>query len=250
MRFSNILLVHDPDISHSLAWSRAITLARNEHATLTICHVVDAIPPMVLRTITAVTPGEMMDTVVARRFVQIERAIDSANAKDLSIEIKVLVGRPEIEIARLVEENRHDLVIKPIYGRRDRAIERADRRLLRMCPCPVWLVGGGSETEDGPILAALDRPGANGEGAELNEHILEVSRSVALAEFRRLHVVHAWHLTGESHLRARGTPASELELDRMILQEEARLMGWLRQTVYAAKSESQRIATDFLAPNL
>jgi hypothetical protein len=36
----------------------------------------------------------------------------------------------------------------------------------------------------------------------LNCKILEMSTSLALAEFSELHIVHAWRLFGESHFRS------------------------------------------------
>ena len=250
MRFSNILLVLNSDTDHSLAMRRAIALARNEFATLTICDVVDRIPASYLRKISIITPREIMDSVIAMKFERIEKAIKFHKTNDVSIEIKVLVGKPHVEIARQVTANRHDLVIKSIAGPRTHSIKKADRDLMRNCSCPVWLVNNADQTNNDCILAALDMPVDGGTNAELNEHILEVSRSIALAEFRRLHIVHAWHLLEEGHMRVRGGAATKLELDRMILHEAAKRMRWLRNTVKESRSDSQRIANEYLAPEL
>jgi nucleotide-binding universal stress UspA family protein len=113
----------------------------------------------------------------------------------------------------------------------------------------VWLVNGENVTGGGAILVAMDMPESE-TGNELNDSILSVSKSIALAEFRTLHIVHAWQLTGESHMRARGGVATNAEVDRLVKRERARRMAWLRETVNKAKSESERIATEYLAPDL
>jgi nucleotide-binding universal stress UspA family protein len=250
MRFSNILLFLDSDTGYSLALRRAIALARNEFATLTICDVVDRVPANFLRNITGVTPQEVMDSVVASKFKRIEKAIQSCETKGVSIEVKVLVGKPHLKISRLVITDHHDLVIKSIAGPKANSIKKSDRELMRSCPCPVWLVNDADQSENDCVLAALDMPVDGGVSAEMNQHILEAARSIALAEFRRLHVVHAWHLVEEGHMKARGGAATELELDRMILHEAAKRMSWLQDTVKTSRSDSQRIANDYLAPEL
>lgn len=250
MRFSKLLLFLDSNTGYSLALRRAIALAKNEFATLTICDVVDRIPANFRRNNTTATPREIMDSVVAAKVKRIEKAIQSCDTKGVPIETKVLVGKPHLEISRYVIANHYDLVIKSIAGPKANSIKRSDRELMRSCPCPVWLVNDADQSNNDCVLAALDMPVDGGVSIEMNEHILEAARSIALAEFRRLHIVHAWHLAEEGHMRARGGAATELELDRMILHEAAKRMRWLRDTVKTSRSDSQRIANDYLAPEL
>jgi nucleotide-binding universal stress UspA family protein len=250
MRFSNILLILDSHSGHSLALRRAITLAKSEFATLTICDVVERIPVSLHRSLTMVTPQEVMDSLVAERVKRIHTAIESSETKGIPIKVTVLVGKPHLEIAKQVVSNHHDLVIKSITGTKPNSVEKSDRELMRICPCPVWLVNDADQSKDQIILAALDMPVDGGVSAGMNEHILEAARSIALADFRRLHVVHAWYLVEESHMKARGGEAARLELDRMQLGEAARRMNWLEKTVIASKSESERIANEYLKPEL
>ncbi|HNP36854.1 MAG TPA: universal stress protein [Woeseiaceae bacterium] len=253
MRFSNILLLLDSGSGHALALRRAVALARSEGAALTLCGVVNSIPARLQRKIVAITPSELTDIAITVEQERIEKLLGRIDASDIVTNIKVLVGKPHLEIAREVRLNRHDLVIKSITGRRalrSLSARREDKELLRNCPCPVWLVNTNDNKDSGCILAALDMPAEGTARGGLNEHIIEVATSIALAEFRELHFVHAWYLTGEGHMRSRGTAAANLEIDRMIAREATKRMMWLQDAVNASSSDSDRIATDFLAPEL
>ncbi len=253
MRFSNILLLLDTEARRSAALDRAIAFARNESAALTICAVVDSIPANNLRLITALTPGEMLDSVVAATLDRLETLAHEVKARGVTADVRVLVGKAHTEVARLVRSSNHDLVVKPVVDRgsvRARAERRESTNLMRHCPCPVWLVSAKDFNGDSPIIAALDMPEEGDTNSELNEHILRVARSIALTEFRPLHIVHAWRLFGEGHLRARGDARSNRAVDRMVEREAAKRAEWLQKTVGFAQSESGRIAMDFVAPEL
>lgn len=253
MKFSNILLVLDPGVGNELALERAIQLARNLNAKLTVCDVVDSIPTDYRRLVTAITPRELAASVVAKKRERIEGLLGTVDSDGVSIDTEILTGKAHTEIARLVRDGRYDLVIKPIAEQRvmrTRTVSRENRELIKHSPCPVWLVNVADLSDDGCIIAALDMPGKDENGAQLNEEILHTARSIALATFRPLHVVHAWTLAGEGHLRARGTVETIREVDRMVAAEGAKRMAWLRSTVYSTESDSAEIATDYLAPVL
>ena len=61
---------------------------------------------------------------------------------EIEIDIKILIGKPFLEIVREVLNNGHDLVIKTAQtaGLYARVFGNSDIDLLRKCPCPVWLV--------------------------------------------------------------------------------------------------------------
>lgn len=253
MRFSNILLALDSDAGNELALERALQLARKENARLTVCAVVDPMPGHYGRLITSITPRELTDSIVADRLELIEALLATVDTGDLSVDTKVLLGRAHTEVARLARDGQYDLVIKPIAGRRAmraRSITREHRELMRQCPCPVWLVNVSDLLEDSCIVAALDMPDDGAISTPVNEHILQVARSIALATFRPLHVVHAWTLPGEGHLRARGSAESALEVNRMVAREAARRMTWLHNAVHTSRTNDERIANKYLAPEL
>ncbi len=253
MRFSNILLVLDTDFCRTPALDRAVALVRNERAALTLCSVVDSIPANDLRTITAITPAEMLDSAVTATRNRLTTLADEMSAIGIPTKLQVLVGKAHTEIARLVHSSNYDLVIKPVaeHGTTRARVERRENtNLMRHCPCPVWLVSAENPGSEGAIIAAIDMPDEADTNSELNENILRVARSIALAEFRPLHVVHAWRLFGEGHLRARGDARANLAVDQMVKREAAKRAIWLRETVSFARSESERLAIEFVAPKL
>ena len=253
MRFTNILLVLDSGVGNSFALERALRLARIENAKLTVCDVVESIPGDYRRLIMAITPHELTESIVADRHENIDALLASIDSKGVSVDTRVLTGKAHIEIAKLVKRHDYDLVIKPIVSQRaarTRTIARRHRELMRHCPCPVWLVNVADLSEDSCVIAALDMPHDGEISTRLNEEILKIARSIALATFRPLHIVHTWTLSGEGHLRARGTTESNREVDAMVAREAANRMAWLRATVFTTRSDSEEIATDYLAPKL
>ena len=194
-----------------------------------------------------------MDLVLSDKYERIRKLLRRVDIGGLDVKTAVIAGKPYVEISNQVKKHGHDLVLKSVANRpasRSRSITRDDRDLLRNCPCPVWLVNALSKTNNGCIVAAIDKPEEGGTDDVLNRHILEVARSIALAEFRELHIVHAWQLFGESHLRARGTAAAALEVDRMTVREMTSRMDWLARTANHAETDSHRAAVDYLAADL
>ncbi|WP_156762695.1 universal stress protein [Woeseia oceani] len=253
MRFANILLLLDSTNGHMRALDRAAALARNEGAALTVCGVVNSVPTDYIRNMMVVTFRELTDIAVEIERERLKKLVKTLDAKDLSISIKVLVGRPHSVVSRAARLNGHDLIIKSTCGRRtlrSLAAHREDRDLLRFSPCPVWLVSSADGFDQGCILAAIGMPDRGPLLTELDSYILAKAAAIALAEFRELHVVHAWQLSHEGHMRSFGTKAANLEVDRMIAREAALRTNGLRRAIEATTSESARIATDFLAPHL
>jgi nucleotide-binding universal stress UspA family protein len=249
-RFSNILLVLSPDSENTAALRRAIALARKENAVLTVCEVVDSVPKHFRRSIVSVTPRELTDAIIAEKFSRIEKLIGSADPADVAVCVNVLVGKLDVEVARAVRENEHDLVILSIDGRydlRSTTARRRDEKLIRSCPCPVWVVNSKDLNKHSRVLAALNMDPVND---ELNENILKTAIAVALAEFRQLHIVHAWQLPGESHMRARGSAASIAEVDGMVNRESQRRKQWMRDTITAPRHNLDRAAIEFLSPEV
>lgn len=252
-RFSNILLVLNSDSENTAALRRAIALARNENAVLTVCEVVDTVPRDYRRSIVSITPRELTDVLIADKYSRIEKLIGFADAADVAFCVNVLVGRYHVEVARAVRENGHDLVILSIDGRYDlrtAAARRRDENLIRSCPCPVWVVNSKDLNKHSRVLAALDMDPQDPVNDELNESILRTAVAVALAEFRQLHIVHAWQLAGEGHMRARGTAASIAEVDGMVNRESQKRMQWLRDTTTAPRHNLDRVAIEFLSPEI
>ena len=233
-RFSNILLVVDERTDHSAALSRGIALANNNQASITVCAVVDTVPGEVQMGVIAVTPQEVLDIAVAGKRAWLDDAVTSAAADGVSIDTKVLVGKPFLEIIREVLRDDHDLVIKcsdPDRSLREVFFSSTDKHLMRKCPCPVWIIKPTERPKYLRVLAAVDQDPNEPIKDELNRQILELSSSMALAEYGEAHVVHAWELFGEDIIRSRSWDFTETEFDAMLEEESAARRQWLEKLV-------------------
>ena len=101
-------------------------------------------------------------------------------------------------------------------------------KLLRYCPCPVWVTKAESETDTTSILVATDL-------SPVGEHAVQVAVAMAKAEDAELHIVHAVEYPLERPLRLSQALPEEIERYR----EEVRAT--------AEKTLNQQLQTDDMA---
>ena len=250
-RFKKILFVVEPDVDTSTALKRAIAFAINNQASLSMISVVKELPLNRNMAIVAVTPAELMDSVVAETQDQLADMANDATSDDgLQISINVLVGRPFLEIIREVIRNDHDLVIKST-GKHERFKEilfsSTDMHLMRKCPCPVWIIKPADHEHYHRVLAAVDHDLEDSATDTLNQQILEMSSSLAISEFSELHIVHVWRLVHEDHLRSPRLGYADVDVDAMAQEEEDERRRWLEHLVDTFGGPS---AIEYLGPEL
>jgi nucleotide-binding universal stress UspA family protein len=202
--FRHILCVVQPEESGRPTLERAVSLAENNQARLT---VVDVIAP------TAADPrmfhgGEPLadaQRTAASERLQALRSFAGAYEQRVQLECAVLSGSVFLEVIRAVLRGGHDLVLKsaenPTFV--ERLFGSDDMHLLRKCPCPVWLTRADDKSNYASILAAVD---FNPERADptveaLNRSIIELACSLAVSDFAQLHLVHVWEVPGETMIR-------------------------------------------------
>lgn len=125
----------------------------------------------------------------------------------------------------------HDLVMKTLTPDEDgpgAALDPLDTRLIRQCPCPVWLADATQARPLRRILAAVDPVVEERVGQAAR--ILSMAGAVAAAAKAELHVLHAWVAYGESLLRPRTSPEElreyvESEREDAIARVEKTLAG-------------------------
>ena len=242
-RFSNILLVVDERTDHSAALTRGATLASNNQSRLTVCTIIDTIPSEVRLGVITITPREVLDIATAKTQGWLDDAVSSVATDGIPVETKVLVGKPFIEIIRQVLREDHDLVIKSAdadSGLREILFSSTDKHLMRKCPCPVWIVKPTEQQNYTRILAAVDQDPEEPVKDALNRQILEMSTSMALAEYGEAHIVHAWEVFGEALLRSHKWDFSESEFEAMLDEEAAGRRRWLEEIVnkYGTSADS------------
>ena len=206
-RFKNILCVMESEDACQSALERAMTLAENNQATVTVATVTEHLELSGGMPGGGSVPSDLQDRVTAAQTQWLQTLVEPYRER-IEVNTLVLMGTPFLEIIRDVLRNGRDLVIKcpesPDWL--DRFLAGDDMHLLRKCPCPVWLVKPETSASYQRILAAVDvddsyPPEELKTRQALNTMIMELAGSMAVSEFAELHVVHAWHAFGENSLR-------------------------------------------------
>ncbi len=256
-RFKNILYVVTPGLnSDEAALARAVILARNNQARLTVIEIIDEIPANTKLLDRVLSSKELQAKVVAAHQEQLA-ALVAPWTKEVEIETKIETGIPFLETIHEVLQHNRDLVIKTAEGSGflDRLFCSDDMHLLRKCPCPVWLVKPEAPKAYRRILAAVDvddsyPPQELETHRQLNLQILKMASSLALSEFAELHVVNAWQAIGESAMRHAFVDAPEEKI-RAYLNDvrqthEQRLNALMDETINTLGRE----ALDFIKPQI
>jgi len=250
-RFSNIVFVAESGADDVAAFRQAVALANNNQAQLTVVGLVDALGK---QRANADTPtSKLLDAIVEQRCEQLQMLIQSASTSGPKIEVKVLVGMGFIEIIREVLRHKRDLVIKCVEnteGFGQRLFASTDMKLMRKCPCPLWLIKSTQHEGYREILAAVGYDPDDTQADALNRQILEMATSLALSDFAQLHVVHAWRFAHESFFRSRRVSFTDSDVDAMVQKEEDIRSGWLEALVNKNSTAHGKEVVDYLKPQL
>jgi universal stress protein E len=144
--------------------------------------------------------------LVAYRAEHLAALAASLASSGLQVDSKVLRGRPADALTREVRERGYDLVLRS-HGRSSPAqperFGAIDMQLLRICPCPLWLVGAKPDHQPLRILLALHANPANPIEQRLNRRIVDAACSAAGPAPCTYTAVQAWDAFGEQLLRSR-----------------------------------------------
>ncbi len=248
-RFKNILCVVAPDSDNHIALERAVDLAGNNQAYLTVVKVIDEISSGM-----KLLNRDFREKIIAGHQKELQELVAPWNKKN-RIQSQVLIGIPFLEIIREVLRNKRDLVIKTAEsgGLLDRVFGSDDMHLLRKCPCPVWLVKPKSPKTYRRILAAVDiddyySPEELKTRHLLNIQILEMAASLALSEFAELYIVHAWDDIGEKAMRHPFADMPEDKITAYAEEEKQRHKQKLNELVTDTLNKLGQLATEYLKP--
>ena len=203
-RFKNILLITNKNDMNSPDIQRAVSLARSNAANLTIADVVLDLPFMHHQLKSSPGIESVLSGLAEKRLKELKLMAKELSTK-MDIKPLVLQGKPFMEIIRVVMQQKCDLVIKisePEKSFTAKIFGSTDFRLLRKCPCPVWLLKPDTSFSFHSILAAvaLETFNEDEELDDLNQQILEMATSLALKESSELHIVHALKVFGKDLL--------------------------------------------------
>lgn len=196
-RFKNILAVYNDAIGAEDALTQAAALAKSNRARLTL---VDVLHP------STSTPEQRKE-----REKCLQRTVNHLKLDGVEkTSFRLLTGIEYVEIINQVIRHDHDIVIASAEGGspiRNALYGKPAIRLIRKCPCPVWLLKPGHTLQYGRVLACVDPDPARPECDELNIKIMDLSTSLAQCYDADLHILHAWEVVGKD----RDTLSSEIQ---------------------------------------
>ncbi|MDX2502889.1 MAG: universal stress protein [Gammaproteobacteria bacterium] len=252
-RFKHILFVADSEFQCSDAFARAVTLAENNQANLTVVSIMDELPGGYRQKIHGISLADLNDPIKNNQQLQLENLITSTQ-KNIQISIKILTGPSFIAVIQEVLNHKMDLVIKTVDEEKfmDRFLGSSDMHLLRKCPCPVWLMKSSKQGYFKKILAAVDFDPFNPkpEDDTLNGQIIQMSLSLALSEFSEWHVVHVWHAYGEGSLRSGLAKQSEADVDAYVDEIRIKHQNKLDELVTGFIDKAGKEVADYIKPKI
>ena len=243
--FKNILYLAEPGLDQTAALARAVSLAENNQARLTLLQVGE--PP---RAGLLVEHGtlEAQDRMAASL-----EALAAPWRERLAINIEVRLGVPFLVAIQEVLAEGRDLIIKlasPETGLLDRLLGGMDLQLLRKSPCPVWILSPRDRENYRRILAAVNfdpwRPEL--ENDALNRRILELSSALALADFAELHLVHSWEPLSEGMMRLWSDPDDVAKIADSVNTELLRHQEGFERVLHKLRGWIGADAYDYLKP--
>ncbi|MGF1545929.1 MAG: universal stress protein [Thiotrichales bacterium] len=209
-RFSNLLIVCNPESKQDAPIARALELARRHQARVSVLAVAREAPGLFNFLFdSAATRATLQADLVAEYRQRVEARRDFLAAHGVEADAEVVTGTPFLEIIRKVIRDNHDLVVAYAEGNgslRARLVTSTTMHLLRKCPCPVWVVKPGRRKKYARVLAAVDvtETLADEPRESLNDKILGMARDFARMDSSELHVVQAWSVYGEGYMEVRG----------------------------------------------
>ena len=220
-RFSNILLVFEPDAANSEALRRAVTLAERNGAALTVAAMAPDLGPGADQALTEALANGVRE--------ELRHLLQMTDTSGIAVGTALMRGVAFVEIIRSVIDRGYDLLIKAAEPADDMpdALGSGDKKLLRKCPCPVWLVRGAGDERYDRILVAVDYRPDSQDNTALNRQLLEMAASLAHADGARLHAVHAWRLGVEAALRSPNLGAMGGDIDALRARTEDARDAWL-----------------------
>jgi len=172
-----VLVATDFSEPAGAALGRALWLADNVGAEVTVAHVVEdaagAVPATSFEAHWSVPPAEVQKAERKLRCQSEERLtawVAPQRGPNRKLRTETLVGSPFIEIIHAVQRGGYDLVVagtRGLSGFHRFLVGSTAERLVRKCPCPVWIVKPGHEWPMRSILVPVDYSVVSGKSLRL-----------------------------------------------------------------------------------
>jgi universal stress protein E len=222
-QYQRLLLIINPTLRNSPAINHAAALAKASGASL---HIAAFVRPLEILS--------LLDEGVQERgresYLQDHRdwlKNQATNLHALGLEVTTEVtwaDNMKQDILDHVTEMQPDLLIKEVQH--ESALKRAfftplDWHLLRRCPIPVYLVGGGSHALPRKVVAAVDASDTEPASSGLNERIIQQATNLALQCDAELHLLYACDLSGVYLTDMGGLALSDITKELRTTEEQS-----------------------------
>lgn len=231
-RFTNILFCPLGDDDDRAAVERVADLAQRNGARVTLLGVVPQ-ASLLHRLIHRAELDAALESAHRHQMMErLERLSDRTDGVD--IEVDVRVGHAALVILGEVFHEGYDLVV--VTSDEDREDGATIKRLLRKCPCPVWVIRPSPAPVQRILVAVDPEPGE----AELNATLLEMAAGMYDWRGGELNLVHAWELFGEATMRDPTFPSISQERVDQLLEDERQGRSRALDELVAASTASDR----------
>lgn len=139
----SILLTTDLSEPSARAVPHTLSLAHKYGAAILVLHVVEDLLPPLFGEYSAVPLEEILNSQMQRAREELDRFVQRYVPSALVTEQIILRGIAHLEILRLAEERRSDLIVMATHGRgfiSHALFGSTTERVLRKAPCPVLTV--------------------------------------------------------------------------------------------------------------
>ncbi|MCA9124862.1 MAG: universal stress protein [Planctomycetales bacterium] len=203
-QFTKILVATDTRLDIHPIIDEAAEVARQNDASLKI---VDVVPEIPWTARMMVKDHEDIRKLLGReKQERLDALAGPLRDQGMDVEVRVLWGKTSVEIIREVLRGRHDLVLRVAKGHDSRHkgfFGTTGRRLLRDCPCAVWLVAAADTPEYNHVMGCIDTSTGHKLDAELNNNVYELASTISRQHKARRSIIHAWQIDGEALIDGR-----------------------------------------------
>ena len=235
-RFKNILYIVESETSlEDSVVEKVISLARINSASVTVVRIVESGPFEQLSRTFLQKGQQLASLVIEQAKKDLETFVSGARWAGIQVSAEMLQGTGFLAVIRKVIQDKHDLVIK--RGSAPRGIDQLSMRLIRKCPCPIWIIQERQSGELKRVLGAVDAGADSAEARQLNRKIIELSHSLAQREEGEAHYLYSWYLPSELILQGPRFNLSDTEIEQMKDELEREGRQKIRRLLESARIE-------------
>ncbi len=139
--------------------SRVLGLAHQQEKNVTLLNVSDGLPVDQVAWATVALPQDLLPPLLNEKRLRPEKEVKASSAEHLGVETCHVKGLPFEEFMKKVNQNKYPFVVleSTTSERRKRSIfANTTARLLRDCPCIIWVASENEPKTIGCIVAMTD----------------------------------------------------------------------------------------------